>query len=83
VFNLGALPYMVAGTFNVVMAQRLIRRICSECKTTTSIKDTPQRKDAVDAFRGLDPTVLKNEIVSRDITPDQWKSFITDGVMTS
>lgn len=83
VFNLGALPYMVAGTFNVVMAQRLIRRICSECKTTISIKDTPQRKDAVDAFRGLDPTVLKNEIVSRDITPEQWKSFITDGVMTS
>ena len=83
VFNLGALPYMVAGTFNVVMAQRLIRRICSECKHTTSIKDTPQRKDAVDAFRGLDPTVLKNEIVSRDITPDQWKSFITDGLMIS
>lgn len=82
VFNLWALPYMVAGTFNVVMAQRLIRRLCTQCRTTTSIKDTKQRKDAVDAFRGLEPEVLKSEILSRDITPDQWKAFITDGTMT-
>jgi type IV pilus assembly protein PilB len=81
VFNLWALPYMVAGTFNVVMAQRLIRRICSECKQMTSVKDTPQWKDAVDIFRGLDPNVLKREIISRDITPEQWRSFITDGAM--
>jgi type IV pilus assembly protein PilB len=83
VFNLWALPYMVAGTFNVVMAQRLIRRICTECKHTISIKDTPQRKDAVDSFRGLDQNVLKNEIMSRDITAEQWKVFITDGSMHS
>lgn len=82
VFNLWALPYMVAGTFNLVMAQRLIRRVCKDCKHTVSIKDTPQWKDAVDAFRGLDPNVLKNEIVSRDITPDQRKAFITDWQMT-
>jgi len=81
VFNLWALPYMVAGTFNVVMAQRLIRRLCPQCIHTISIKDTPQRKDAVDAFRGLEPNVLKNEIISRNITPEQWKSFITDGNM--
>ena len=72
---------MVAGTFNVVMAQRLIRRLCPQCIHTISIKDTPQRKDAVDAFRGLEPNVLKNEIISRNITPEQWKSFITDGNM--
>jgi type IV pilus assembly protein PilB len=81
VFNLWALPYMVAGTFNVVMAQRLIRRLCTDCKHPISIKDTPQRRDAVDAFRGLTPDVLKNEIVSRGITPEQWKAFITDGTM--
>lgn len=81
VFNLGALPYMVAGTFNVVMAQRLIRRVCSSCKAVKSIQDNPQRKDAVDAFRGLDPNVLKSEIMSRDITPDQWKAFVSWGVI--
>jgi type II secretory ATPase GspE/PulE/Tfp pilus assembly ATPase PilB-like protein len=73
---------MVAGTFNVVMAQRLIRRVCIQCKHTISIKDTPQRRDAVDAFRGLEPEVLKSEIISRNIAPDQWKAFITDGTMT-
>lgn len=81
VFNLGALPYMVAGTFNVVMAQRLIRRVCNQCRHTVNIKDTPQWKDAVDVFRGLDQTVLKNEIMSREITPEQWKLFVTDGMI--
>ncbi len=82
VFNLWALPYMVAGTFNVVMAQRLIRRLCTECRSTTCIKDTKQWKDAVDAFRGIESDVLKSEILSRNITPDQWKNFIIDGIMT-
>jgi type II secretory ATPase GspE/PulE/Tfp pilus assembly ATPase PilB-like protein len=72
---------MVAGTFNVVMAQRLIRRLCTQCCHNTSIKDTKQRKDAVDAFRGLEPEVLKSEILSRNIAPDQWRAFITDGTM--
>lgn len=82
VFNLWALPYMVAGTFNLVMAQRLIRRVCSECKHTISVKDTPQWVDAVDSFRGLDANVLKKEILSRDITPEQWRAFIVDGQMS-
>ncbi|HMS90965.1 MAG TPA: GspE/PulE family protein, partial [Candidatus Absconditabacterales bacterium] len=28
VYNLGAKPYMLVGTFNLVMAERLIRRVC-------------------------------------------------------
>ena len=51
VFNLGALPYMVAGTFNLVMAQRLVRRVCSTCKKEISIKDSPRWADSVDSFR--------------------------------
>lgn len=78
VFNLWALPYMVAGTFNLVMAQRLIRKVCPQCQHTTCIKDTPKWKDAVDAFRGLDATILKKEIISRGLTPEQWKNFVTD-----
>ena len=65
VFNLGALPYMVAGTFNLVMAQRLVRRICSTCKKETSVKDTKHWKDSIDAFRGLDTNILKKEILLR------------------
>ncbi len=81
VFNLGALPYMVAGTFNVVMAQRLVRRVCSECKETISLKDSPRIMDAIDSFRWLDQSILKKEILSRNITPDQWKIFVNDGVI--
>ena len=82
VFNLWALPYMVAGTFNLVMAQRLVRKVCTQCQHTTCIKDTPRRKDAVDAFRGLDANILKKEIVSRGLTPEQWKNFVTDWNIT-
>ena len=81
VFNLGALPYMVAGTFNVVMAQRLTRRICPHCTHKTSVKDTLQRSQALDAFHGLNPETLKQEITKRGITPDQWRDFVTNGMM--
>ena len=69
---------MVAGTFNLVMAQRLVRRICPTCKKETSVKDTLHWKDSVDAFRSLDTTILKNEILSRDIDPAQRKTYITE-----
>jgi type IV pilus assembly protein PilB len=81
VFNLWALPYMVAGTFNVVMAQRLVRKICSKCKETISIKDSPRIRDAIDSFRWLSQMILKKEILSRDITPEQWKVFVNDGMV--
>lgn len=81
VFNLGALPYMVAGTFNVVMAQRLTRRICPHCIHKTSVKDTLQWSQALDAFHGLNPETLKQEITKRGITPDQWRDFVTNGMM--
>jgi type IV pilus assembly protein PilB len=38
VFNLGAKAYMLAGTFNVVMAERLARKVCHHCKQPTSVK---------------------------------------------
>ena len=81
VFNLGALPYMVAGTFNLVMAQRLVRRVCSTCKKEISIKDSPRWADSVDSFRWLDSTILKNEIVSREIDPAFWKRYVTEGIV--
>jgi len=30
---------MIAGTFNLVMAQRLARKICEECKEEYSLKE--------------------------------------------
>ena len=35
--DMGIEPYLVASTVNVVIAQRLIRKICSKCKTSIEI----------------------------------------------
>jgi len=35
--DMGVEPYLVASTVNVVIAQRLIRKICSKCKTSIEI----------------------------------------------
>ena len=82
VFNLGALPYMVAGTFNLIMAQRLTKRVCPHCAHTISIKGTPQRHDAIESFHGIEPNVLKEEIMKRQITADVWQWFVNEGNVT-
>ncbi len=82
VFNLGALPYMVAGTFNLIMAQRLTKRVCPHCAHTISIKGTPQRHDAIESFHGIEPNVLKEEIMKRQITADVWQWFVNEGNIT-
>lgn len=81
VFNLWAKPYMVAGTFNMVMAQRLGRKICPHCKQKVSIAQDPRWIQAKAAFADMDKNKLKNEILTRNITPDQWDAFINQWVV--
>ncbi len=38
-FNIGVEPYLVAAAISGVLAQRLLRKICSRCKEPTSIDD--------------------------------------------
>lgn len=37
--NMGVAPYNIAGTVNLVIAQRLARRLCSQCKRSVDIPD--------------------------------------------
>lgn len=37
--NMGIAPFNIASTVNLVIAQRLVRRLCSSCKQKTSVKD--------------------------------------------
>ncbi len=37
--DIGEEPYLISSTLNVVMAQRLVRLICSECKTEEKVTD--------------------------------------------
>ena len=81
VYNLWAKPYMLAGTFNLVMAQRLARRVCTHCKNQISIKETPQYTYAKDSFRNYDEDALRKEIASRNITQKQRDDFMVEGLI--
>lgn len=78
VYNLWAKPYMIVGTFNLIMAQRLIRRVCDHCKVKTSVKDDPKYKFAKESFRNFDKEALKKEIISRGIDQQQRNDFINN-----
>lgn len=81
VYNLWAKPYMLVGTFNLVMAERLIRRVCDHCKIQTSVKDDPKYTYAKESFRNFDKEALKKEIISRGINQQQWNDFINNGMI--
>ena len=81
VYNLWAKPYMLVGTFNLVMAERLIRRVCDHCKIQTSVKDDPKYKYAKESFRNFDKEALKKEILSRGINQEQRNDFINNAMI--
>jgi len=71
---------MIAGTFNLVMAQRLCRTICPQCKTQHSIANTESHTHAKEAFHNIDQEKLKREIIKRNIKPEQRTTFMNDGI---
>ncbi len=79
VLNLWAKPYMIAGTFNLVIAQRLCRRVCKKCAEEIDVKNDERRVHAKHTFENFDKELLKKEIVSRWITKQQWTNFISEG----
>ncbi len=81
VYNLWAKPYMLVGTFNLVMAERLTRKVCSNCKTQTSAKENPKYKFAKESFRNFDKDALKKEILNRGITQQQRDDFINNAMV--
>lgn len=54
-------PFLVASTINVIVAQRLVRKICDVCKTTLSIKksdmETHIARDMIRKHFGNDSTI--------------------------
>ncbi len=81
VYNFGAKPYMLAGTFNLVMAQRLVRTVCPHCKVKVNKKDDPQYAIAKKTFTNFDKEALKKEIISRWITQQERDDFIKEGTL--
>jgi len=77
VSNMGAEPYMVAGTFNLVMAQRLWRRVCPNCAQKVKIREEDEMKfrNAKQSFRTFDKDLLKKELALRGITQEERNDF--------
>ena len=72
---------MLVGTFNLVMAERLTRKVCTNCKAQTSAKDNPKYKFAKESFRNFDKDALKKEILNRGITQQQRDDFINNAMV--
>jgi type II secretory ATPase GspE/PulE/Tfp pilus assembly ATPase PilB-like protein len=73
---------MLTGTFNLVMAERLCRKVCAHCKTTKTAIDDPKYKYAKESFKNFDKDLLQKEIAARNIPQEQWDAFIQEGKIT-
>ncbi len=84
VSNMGAEPYMVAGTFNLVMAQRLWRRVCPNCAQKVKIREEDEMKfrNAKKSFRTFDKDILKKELALRGITQEERNDFFVKWYIT-
>lgn len=81
VLNLWAKAYMVAWTFNLVIAQRLARKNCTQCCEEVDIKDDIRRRHAKKAFVNFDKELLKKELHDRWVTKEQWSKFMIEWKM--
>jgi len=72
---------MLVGTFNLVMAERLVRKVCEHCKVQTSVKDDPKYIFAKESFRNFEKEALKQEILSRGINQQQRNDFAENAII--
>ena len=54
--NIGVEPYLISAAVNTVLAQRLVRRICPECKELHKIEDDDMREFLT--THGFDPAKI-------------------------
>lgn len=57
--DLGVEPFLLASTLNMVVAQRLVRILCSKCKQEIRLSDLIKKRIA-ESKRSLSPIVFKN-----------------------
>jgi type IV pilus assembly protein PilB len=61
-----------------VIAQRLARKICTNCAKEIDVKSDERRWHAKKTFMNFDKELLKKEIISRGINKDQWSKFMVE-----
>lgn len=75
VTNLWAKPFMIAGTFNFVMAQRLVRKCCTACSELVDMSKDKQFWYAKDTLSKMDKDSLLSELKKRGIDQVDWQNF--------
>ena len=75
--KMGGEPYMIAGTFNLVIAQRLWRKVCPNCGAKVKIRpeDEAKFRNAKKSFQTFDKEQLKKELQLREISQEEWNDF--------
>jgi len=83
VYNMWAKPYMLAGTFNLVMAQRLWRKVCEKCKIKYNVKkdDLELYKNMMEVLSSMKPEHIKQELKLRWITWERWNEFSKEWIV--
>jgi type IV pilus assembly protein PilB len=81
VMNLGAQPYMITGTFNLIVSQRLARKITPTALQTVDIKTLEPElyshaKNALEAYPSV---ALEQEMQLRWISQNTMDAFLRDG----
>ena len=76
VMNLWAKAFMIAGTFNFVMAQRLIRKCCSTCIWETDVSQEKEYNFAKETFTKMNKDLLAAELKKRGVDQLHWQNFL-------
>lgn len=71
VMNLGAKWYQICGTFNLVMAQRLVRMVCPNCMITNQMQSSQYINFVTDSLKSMNSSALEIELQKRNLTMDQ------------
>lgn len=71
VYNLGAKSYQICGTFNLIMAQRLSRKICTECKSELNLTEANKGEPNSTAVIARIPTGINKQVSGDEANQDQ------------
>ena len=78
--NMWAKWFMIAWTFNIVMAQRLARKVCDHCKVAINVSSDERYQWTKQCFASMDKDILKAEIIQRWIDPNVWQAYMSQWV---
>ncbi|MBI5306378.1 type II/IV secretion system protein [Candidatus Wolfebacteria bacterium] len=69
--DMGVEPFLIVSTVNIIIAQRLVRRICPDCKT--------EKKYSISALKTLAHHSLSESLTSEFLTGDDKTFFVGKG----